>query len=45
MTRKNQYEDRWTWELAANAQSDLDGLSTSEQDRIIGKLDEITTFP
>ena len=35
----------WTWELAANAQSDLDGLSTSEQDRLIEKLDEITTSP
>ncbi len=38
-------DTEWTWELASNAQDDLGGLSPSEQDRIIEKLDEITTSP
>jgi len=36
-------DDEWVWELSANAQDDLDALSLGEQDRILEKLDEITT--
>jgi len=38
-------DDEWVWELSATAQDDLAALSPSEQDRIIEKLDEITTSP
>lgn len=38
-------DDEWVWELSSNARDDLDALSPSEQDRIIEKLDEITTSP
>jgi len=38
-------DDGWVWELSTNAQDDLDALSGREQDRIIEKLDEITTSP
>lgn len=38
-------DDEWTWELSSNAEDDLDALSPAEQDRIIEKLDEITTSP
>jgi len=35
----------WRWELSAQAQDDLDVLSATDQDRILDKLDEITTSP
>ena len=38
-------DDEWMWELSSSAQSDFAVLSASEQDRIIEKLDEITTSP
>jgi len=38
-------ENEWTWELASKAENDLDGLSSRDQNRIIEKLDEITTSP
>lgn len=38
-------DGEWVWELSSNARDDLDALSPSEQDRIIEKLDEITTSP
>ena len=38
-------DDRWTWELSSNAQTDLDGLTAPEQDRILNKLDEIVDSP
>ncbi|SDJ24017.1 mRNA-degrading endonuclease RelE, toxin component of the RelBE toxin-antitoxin system [Halovenus aranensis] len=38
-------DDEWTWELSSTAQGDLDGLSPDEQERILDKLDEITTSP
>lgn len=34
-----------TGELSSKGQDDLDALSPSDQDRIIEKLDEITTSP
>lgn len=37
--------DEWTWELAKKAQTDLDTLSPTEQDRILDKLDEVVTSP
>ena len=38
-------EDGWTWELASKAQDDLDALDSTEQQRIIDKLDEIVDSP
>jgi len=38
-------EDGWTWELASKAQNDLDALNSTEQQRIIDKLDEIVDSP
>jgi mRNA interferase RelE/StbE len=38
-------DDDWTWELASDAQDDLAALSPADQDRIIGKLDEIVDSP
>lgn len=38
-------DDEWVWELSSNAQDDLDALSPRERDRIIEKLDDITTSP
>jgi mRNA interferase RelE/StbE len=38
-------DDDWMWELASDAQDDLAALSPPEQDRIIGKLDEIVDSP
>ncbi|ELY39292.1 MULTISPECIES: type II toxin-antitoxin system RelE family toxin [Natronorubrum] len=35
----------WAWELASNAQDDLDALNPDEQQRIIDKLDEIVDSP
>ncbi|GAB6860668.1 type II toxin-antitoxin system RelE/ParE family toxin [Haloplanus litoreus] len=38
-------DDGWTWELSSTAEDDLDGLSPTEQDRILDKLDEIVSSP
>jgi len=38
-------DEEWSWELSRKAQGDLEALSPTEQDRIIEKLDEITTSP
>ena len=38
-------DEEWRWELSRKAQGDLEALSPTEQDRIIEKLDEITTSP
>lgn len=38
-------DERWTWELSANAQADLDALSPKDQDRTLDKLDEIVESP
>jgi mRNA interferase RelE/StbE len=38
-------DEDWTWELSSNAQEDIEALSPGEQDRIVEKLDEITTSP
>ncbi|MCD2201030.1 type II toxin-antitoxin system RelE/ParE family toxin [Halobacterium sp. KA-4] len=38
-------DEEWTWELSSTAQTDLDSLSPTEQDRILDKLDEIITSP
>jgi len=35
----------WEWELAEQAQEDLDELDPTAQDRIIEKLDEIVDSP
>jgi hypothetical protein len=35
-------DEDWSWELSSDAQGDIETLSTSEQDRIVEKLDEIT---
>lgn len=37
--------ERWEWELAEKAQTDLDGLDRAAQDRILDKLDEIVDSP
>lgn len=37
--------DAWRWELSSTAQDDLNVLAPSDQDRILDKLDEITTSP
>ena len=38
-------DEGWTWELSSTAEDDLDGLSPTEQDRILDKLDEIVSSP
>ncbi|WP_435118838.1 type II toxin-antitoxin system RelE family toxin [Halolamina sp. C58] len=38
-------DDGWTWELSSTAEDDLDGLSSTDQDRILDKLDEIVSSP
>ncbi|ELY99850.1 hypothetical protein C482_10202 [Natrialba chahannaoensis JCM 10990] len=38
-------DDGWDWELASNAQDDLDALNSTNQQRIIDKLDEIVDSP
>jgi len=38
-------KEGWQWELSSTAQDDLEAVSASDQDRILDKLDEITTSP
>ncbi|OIB56835.1 type II toxin-antitoxin system RelE family toxin [Natrialba sp. SSL1] len=38
-------DDGWAWELALNAQDDLNGLNPDEQQQIIDKLDKIVDSP
>ena len=38
-------EEGWRWELSSTARTDIEALSPSDQDRIVDKLDEITTSP
>lgn len=38
-------DTEWRWELSSTAQDDLGALSPRDQDRILDKLDEITTSP
>jgi len=38
-------EEGWRWELSSTARDDLDAVSPSDQDRILDKLDEITSSP
>lgn len=35
----------WTWELATQAQADLDALEPADKTQILDKLDEIVTSP
>ena len=38
-------DDEWTWALSSKAEADLDELSSTEQDQILDKLDEIVSSP
>ena len=38
-------DEGWTWELSSTAEAALNVLSPTDQDRILGTLDEIVSSP